>query len=283
MVKYGVYSIKFNIRNEVFMKIGKWFCSLGAALAFLPLFAADPADADPFNGESVKVVFFPFREALIASRIDGVVLKNHFKIGERFKQGDQLVALDDIRFRIELARVEALLKESEAVASFAKTTLANQKDMYEQKMLSELEYKKAQLDVETSAARLLAVKANLKDVQNQLTYCVVSAPFPGRVEEILTRDYETVRGGQPLLRVIDDNRLKAVMFIPVSAMPLMTLGREISVQIPVLNRSAKAVIYEIAPRADHRSGTIEIRAAVDNPDGVFTAGMTGVLNHAQSR
>ncbi len=231
----------------------------------------------------VKVVFFPFREAILASRIDGVVLENNLRIGQRFKQGEVLVRLDDVRFRVELERVQALEKESIALCDFAKETLKAQEDMFKQAMISEIDFKKAKLDVETSAARLLAIRANLKEAQNQLSYCVISAPIAGRIEEIATRSFENLRAGQPLVRIIDDNLLKAVMFVPVSLLEQLKPGTDVDLFCTDTKKAIKGKVYEIAPRADHRSGTIEIHAVVDNRDGGITAGMTGEFSYAGTR
>lgn len=236
---------------------------------------------------AVKVVFFPYREAIIASRIDGVVLKNDLLLGHRFRAGDVLARLDDVRFKIEVERVEALEKEGLAQRDFAREALKNQENLFKQNVTSEIDLKKAQLDVEITAARLQAIRANLREVKNQLSYCVIRAPFAGRIEEIVTRNYETVRGGQPLMRIIDDNHLKAVMFAPVALLGSLKEGQEILIDVPAADHGpgvlAKAAVYEIAPRADHRSGTIEVRALVDNSSGEITAGTTGVFYYAKPR
>ncbi len=235
------------------------------------------------ENEPVKVVFYPFREAILASRIDGVVLENQLQPGQRVQSGEILIQLDDVRFRIEMERVQALEKEAEATHEFAKQTLKVQEEMLKKELLNEIDYKKAQLDVETSAARLLAIKANLKEAQNQLSYCLVKAPFSGRILEIVTRSFETLRAGQPLIHIIDDNQLRAVMFIPVVLLNKLPLGTEIEVKCTQLDKKFKGKIIEIAPKADHRSETIEIHALIDNSDSAITAGMTGEFDYAPYR
>jgi len=239
--------------------------------------------AGPTMQGTAKVVFYPIREAILASRIDGVVLENNLKLGQRFQVGETLVKLDDTRFQVELDRVKALEKESIALSEFAKTALSNQEDLFKQNLLSELDYKKAKLDVETSAARLLAVKANRREAENQLSYCQIKAPFAGRVEEIATRSFETLRAGQPLMRVIDDSQLKALMFVPVFMLDTIKLGSEIELYCSDTKQKVKGVVAEIAPRADHRSGTIEMRAVIDNSNGAITAGMVGEFYYARPR
>ena len=127
------------------------------------------------------------------------------------------------------------------------------------------------------------MKANRAEAQLQIDYCTLKAPFSGRVEEIQTREFENVRAAQPLLRVIDDNELLAVMNIPVSSLESAKPGRKLMLKLGPSSVVREAVVREISPRADHRSDTIEIRALVQNKDGVLTAGMTGVLSDVESK
>ena len=252
-------------------------------LAIFAIFAALPFCSAQDQMETVRVVFFPYREAILASRIDGVVLENNLRIGQRFNKGELLVKLDPTRYLTEIERAKALEAENIALQKFAQEALVVQEDLFKQNMGSELDFKKAKLDVETSAARLKATRINLKDAQDQLSYCEIRAPFSGRIEEIATRSFETLRAGQPLMKVIDDNQLKAAMFVPVDQLSKLKLGTEVAVTCTDTKQTIKGKVFEIAPRADHRSGTIEIHVLVPNENGTITAGMTGEYKYARPR
>ena len=107
----------------------------------------------------------------------------------------------------------------------------------------------------------------------------MKAPFAGKLAEIRTQEYETVRPGQPLFRIIDDNRLLAVMNVPLNDVALTTVGNPVVVSVSGTDRKAKGTVYEVAPQADHRTGTVRIRVLIDNGDGKLRAGMTGELIH----
>ena len=257
----------------------KLFLAVMTAFTLLPF-----AQAADDHMETTRVVFFPYREAILSSRIDGIVLENKLIIGQKFKRGDLLVTLDPTHYQIEIERVNAAIAEQIILHKFAKDALVIQEDLYKQSMTSELEIKKAKLEVDTAEARIKATQVNLKDAQTQLSYCRILAPFDGRIEEINTRSFETLRAGQPLMKIIDDNQLKATMFVPVSMLDKLKPGTEVSVTCtdtkPAL--TLKGVVYEIATHADHRSNTIEIRVLVPNKDGKVTAGMIGEFKYARS-
>ena len=226
---------------------------------FLLLFAA------PAYGEAVKAVLFPFREAVIAARAESTLLPYRFKLGEPFKAGEVLTALDDSRYALEVRRATEQ-------ADFARAVFEDRKQLRAKNFTSDHELKKAEFD-------LSVAESSLADAKLNLSYCIVKAPFAGKLAEIRTQEYETVRPGQPLFRIIDDNRLLAVMNVPLNDVALTTVGNPVVVSVSGMDRKAKGTVYEVAPQADHRTGTVRIRVLIDNGDGKLRAGMTGDLIH----
>lgn len=217
--------------------------------------------------ESVKTVLFPFREAVIAARADSTLLPYRFKLGEAFGEGDVLVTLDDSRYAIEAKRAAEQFE-------FARATYEDRKQLREKNFTSDYELKKAAFDRQIAENDLASARLNL-------SYCTIKAPFAGKIVEIQTREYETVRPGQPLFRIIDDNRLLAVMNVPMDDKTLTSVGSAVSIRIPDCDQTANGTIYEVTPQADHRTGTIRIRVLIDNADGKLRAGMTGELVHGK--
>lgn len=226
---------------------------------FLLLFAA------PAYGEAVKAVLFPFREAVIAARAESTLLPYRFKLGEPFKTGEVLTVLDNSRYVLEVRRATEQ-------ADFARAVFEDKKQLRDKNFTSDYELKKAEFD-------LSVAESSLADAKLNLSYCIVKAPFAGKLAEIRTQEYETVRPGQPLFRIIDDNRLLAVMNVPLNDAALTTVGNPVVVSVSGTDRKAKGTVYEVAPQADHRTGTVRIRVLIDNGDGKLRAGMTGELIH----
>ena len=242
----------------------KRFRILPAALCLAALWPALAAD-DAYRALPVKAVLFPMREAVLSSRIDGVIIRYRFAPGERFKEGEPLLELDRQERENQFKRAAAALKEGRGNLDFARKQLEDFSVLFKESLQSELEVKRKELEAERDNAAL------------QLTYCTLKAPFAGRVEKILTREFETVRNGQPILSIIDDNRLLAVLHLPSADLPKIGLGDPVRLRINETGTVASGVVHEIAARADHRSETFEIKALIDNADHILTAGMSGVL------
>ena len=215
--------------------------------------------------ETIKTVLFPFREAVIAAQAESSLLPYRFKLGEPFKAGEVIVTLDDSRYALEEKRAAGQF-------AFARATYEDRKQLREKNFTSDYVLRKADFDRRTAENDLAKARLNL-------SYCSIKAPFSGKIVEILTREYETVRPGQPLFRMIDDHQLLAIMNVPMTEKKLMTVGSSVSIRFHEQKLIAAGTVYEVTPQADHRTGTVRIRVLVDNAGGRFKAGMTGELIH----
>ena len=247
--------------------------SLFLLLAFLVLPAADMT----YDSLPVKVVLFPFREAILSTQIDGVVVKYNFRGGERFKKSDVLLKLDDKKYNNDLQRMRSLMKEAELNANYTRQKWEDNKRLFKEDLQSEIEVIKSELDAKVGAERYQTAQINYADALLQLAFCTIRAPFDGTVEKLLTREFETVRSGQPLISIIDDNQLLAVMNLPTVELPKIRIGIPVTFKVHENGRVVTGSVFEIAGRADHRSETIEIKVLIDNAEHHFSAGMSGTL------
>ena len=247
--------------------------SLFLLLAFLVLPAADMT----YDSLPVKVVLFPFREAILSTQIDGVVVKYNFRGGERFKKSDVLLKLDDKKYNNDLQRMRSLMKEAELNANYTRQKWEDNKRLFKEDLQSEIEVIKSELDAKVGAERYQTAQINYADALLQLAFCTIRAPFDGTVEKLLTREFETVRSGQPLISIIDDNQLLAVMNLPPAGLPKIKIGIPVTFKVQENGKTVTGSVFEIAGRADHRSETIEIKVLIDNAEHHFSAGMSGTL------
>ena len=237
------------------------------------LTAAEP----DYRSLPVKAVLFPIREATLSTMIDGMIAKYHFRSGERFRKNDVLFRIDDRRYRNELDRAESQIREAALGVRFARQRKEDNERLFKNDLQSELEVQKSRFDYDVALEREQTARVNRDSAALLLQFCVIQAPFDGIVEKLLTREYEMVRSGQPVLSIIDDNQLLAVMNLPSVSLATAKIGLPVTVKIMENGKTVTGTIYEISPRADHRSETFEIKVLIDNRSHIFKAGMSGVL------
>ena len=214
--------------------------------------------------ESVKVVLFPFREAEISSRVDSVLLSCNFRVGEKFKNQAVLIELDSRSAALQVQRTAGQMQ-------FAQFAYQDKKELKSNNLTSDFELKKAEFECQT--AQTAHEEAKLR-----LSYCRIFAPFPGKIVEILKQEHEMVKAGEPLLKIIYDSKLFAVLNLPLNQ--VQPVGTVVAMKLEN-NSIVSGKIYEISPQANHRTGTLRVRVLIDNALGVLRAGMIGEVVNAQ--
>ena len=214
--------------------------------------------------DAVKAVLFPFREAVIASRVESTLQPYRFRIGELFKRDEIITTLDDADYTLKL-------NEKKNQLDFAQAVYKDKKELREKNFASGFELQKAEFDFR------MAENA-FREAELNISRCRIKAPFTGKIVEILTKEYETVRPGQQLFRIIDDTSLLALMNVPLNR--VSPVGATVSLKLDN-GKVVKGKVYEVAPQADHRSGTLRIRVLIENKSGEIRPGMTGELIYAK--
>lgn len=238
----------------------------------LGLFSGDTLDSLP-----VKVVLFPFREAVLSSQLEGVITAQEFRQGEKFKKEDILIKLDDSKYKNELLKAQASLREAQLNITFTEQKAKDNQRLYADGLQSDIELKRSIFEAQLAKERLGIALAGVNDAKRNLALCTIKAPFNGTVETLLARKFETVKGSQPIMGIIDDTKLLAVINLPTKKLASTVRGQKITVKINELGQEVTGTVFEIAGRADHRSETFEVRVLLDNSKSNMKAGMSGVL------
>jgi len=233
--------------------------------------------ADDKYDLQVKVVIFPFRQAVIPALTESRVMKYYFYEGEKFPAGKVLAQLDKTVYKQRLLKIEASLKEAKASLTFANKNAKRAKELFDKGVHGHTEMEKAVLEAEIADAKYLSAKASYIVAERDLALCDIAAPFNGRLVERLVNEYEYVRTGQPLMKIIDDNQLLAVMHLPSSEKNKIKLGQPMTIKIDETKTSHQGKIYKISGVIDPGSRTFEIKVLLDNKKGSLSAGMSGVL------
>ena len=249
----------------------KLTCLIMFSIFALSVFAVD------FEQMPIKVILFPFRKAVISATVDGVVEKHSFREGKSFRKGDLLVSIVAVEYREKLAKAKATCEELKKNRDFLEQLYKGNQKLREKGMFSRMELKKNKTDLDIATARLKAAEAEKKLAERKVDACRITAPFKGRIEEILIQEYEFVRNSEKIISIIDDNRLLAIMHLPEKYNSIIRIGQQLSLKIPSSNKVYNGKVFEKAARINHRSRTFQVKLVLDNSNGELTAGMSGVL------
>ncbi len=201
----------------------------------------------------------------IAPEIAGRIAEIRFQEGERVKQGEILVQLDDALAQAEVAETAARLV-------LAKANFERAETLSKSRNIAERAHDEARANFETArAANELA--------QVRLSKHTIRAPFSGIVGIRTLSPGAFVSTGTALVNLEKIDILKVDFKIPEIYLADVEVGQKVEVRVDALpQRKFEAEIYAIDPMIDVNGRALQIRARLDNPELVLRPGLFARIN-----
>ena len=278
-----------------------WFYTAGLALivALVALAGCSKPHAQPaapaappvsvaaaLEQEVVETVDFPGRiEAVesveVRARVNGYLQAVRFRPGAQVRKGDLLFIIDPRPFEAELARAEATLANTRAQLELARTELARQEQLLAERATSRREYDDAAARLRQFDAQIRANQASVESARLSLAYTRITAPVDGRVGKAEITVGNLVQGEVPnspiLTTVVSMNPVYAAFEADeASYLRFVSSRKNLSVAIGLATEQGfphRGRIDFVDNRVDPQSGTVRMRALLDNKDGRFTPGL----------
>ena len=192
--------------------------------------------------------------AFISPEIGGQIKQVYVKEGQHVRQGQLLISLNSQAVRSQLEELDASLK-------LATTIYEKQKELWEQKIGSEVQYLEAKNKKESLESRIKSVKA-------QLDMTEIKAPFEGIVDEIYLKVGELATPGQRLLDLVNLGQM--IVNAEVSEASIMTVHENdpVTVSLPnISNWTQESRISRKGNIINPANRTFKVEVSLSNPGG----------------
>ena len=230
-----------------------------------------------------------YRMAEVRPQVSGIVHKRLFTEGSEVKAGELLYQIDPATYQATLASAEAALAKSEASEYSARLRSTRYQTLARNKAVSEQEQIDAEASWKQALAEVAAAKAAVQNARINLDYTRVVAPISGRIGKSLVSEGALVTAQQatPLATIQQVDRL--YVDVSQSSNELQQLKRkllskdsgnqeqqktEVKVVLDDNSVYAETGILEFSDvSVDQSTGTVTIRAIIDNPRHELLPGM----------
>lgn len=227
------------------------------------------ADTQDYTGrlEAVEVVD-------VRPRVPGTLLSVHFKPGQQVRQGELLFTLDPAPYETQVNQAQANLAAAQTRKRLAERDQARGRRLIDSKAIAQREFDALDNAAREAAATLKGAQAALAHAQLQLGYTQVRAPIAGRISraEITVGNVLSAGGdAAALTRIVSNDKLYAAFNVDEQSYlriiaPSLRAGQQPGVSVGLANDSAfpyPATIEALDNRMDVRSGTVRVRARID--------------------
>jgi RND family efflux transporter MFP subunit len=219
----------------------------------------------------------------LRSRVAGTLERVHFKEGQRVAKGALLFTIDARPFAAEVERAQAQLASTRTQAELAAAELVRAEKLLPMQAVSLQEVDQLRAAARNSKAAERAARAALASTKLSLAYTRISAPVAGRMSRANITPGNLVGVGEPVLSTLVASDKVQVWFDASEASYLrlaktMRAGASPStVAVGLADEEGfphKATVDFIDNRLNPATGSIRVRATLDNKDGRFVPGLS---------
>jgi membrane fusion protein, multidrug efflux system len=183
---------------------------------------------------------------LVSPKSAGAITAMYVKEGDRVSVGTVIGKIDDsiLRESIEEVKTQLIL---------INTLYEKQKNLWDQKIGTELQYLQAKNNKE-------AVEKKLVTLNTQLSQSKIVSPMAGVVDQVISKVGEMASPGMGVVRVVNLSNLKVSAKVSDTYAASVKQGDEVIVKFPDLKKDLKARISFVGTTVDPLSRTFTIEA-----------------------
>ncbi len=199
----------------------------------------------------------------VSARAMGVITDVFVSAGDAVKKGQVLAQIDD-------QQMQQALKEIQTQIDLATSLFNKQKNLWDQKIGSEVQYLSAKTNKESLENR----KATMIE---QIDMYKITSPIDGSVEDKSVKVGQSVAPGLPLFRIINFFHTKVVADVAESYTARIKKGNDVFVYFPDLGKDIPAKLDFSSKYINPTNRTFSIEINLQPGDIEYRANMIAVI------
>lgn len=190
---------------------------------------------------------------VLNSEFGGTLQQVYVTEGQKVSKGQTLAKIDDGGLGQQLAQLEIQ-------ANLAKTTFERQKNLWDQKIGSEIQFLQAKSSYE-------AQNKAVAQMRSQVSKTLVKAPFSGTIDDIISEKGSVVGPGTPILRIVSLGNMYLEASVPEKNITNVKKGTDVIVDFPILGEKLNTKITQASNYITPENRSFDIQIAVPNKNG----------------
>ena len=201
---------------------------------------------------------------VIYPEFSGILTHVYIKEGQWVNKGQVLAKIDDGGLSQQLAQLNIQVE-------LARTTFERQQRLWDQKIGSEMQYLQAKSNYEAQTQAI-------GQLEQQVAKTIITAPFSGTIDDVLTEQGSVVLPGQtPLMRIVNLNNMYIVTDVPEKYVSTITLNKRVEVEFPVLGKKIDSKVRQVGSFINPSNRTFKVEVAIPNKEKSIKPNLTAKL------
>ena len=200
--------------------------------------------------------------ANISTRVMGRITNIFVKTGDRVNKGQLLASVWDEDIKAKRAQTDAMIAEAEGAYATALKDYDRFNNLYKQQSATAKELDNVTLQYNSAKARVAAARQMRSEVNANLSYSSLTAPFSGVVTQKLAEVGSIANPGMPILTIEQDGIFQVSASIAESDISSIHLGDVAAIQIKSTGKNFDGKIIQINPSSQFTGGQYIVKISI---------------------
>jgi RND family efflux transporter MFP subunit len=213
------------------------------------------------------------KSATLSTRMMGFVSKFSVEIGDKVSKGQLLININSSDLIAKKAQITAKINAAESSFNNAKKDFERYTSLFNQQSASQKELDDMSTRYEMTKAGLVAAKEMKNELQAQLAYTSIKAPFDGIITQKFIKEGNMANPGMPLLAIENMSNFQIITTVSETDINKISKDSKAHIIIKSLNKTVAGKIVAISNSAKNSGGQFSVKVALESTDTKILPGM----------
>lgn len=224
----------------------------------------------------------------LVARVNGTLQTSYLVPGAKVKKGDLIFVIEPTTYQDNVKQAEAQLTTAKAQSAYAESNYQRMQEAVKSGAVSQIQLLEAEATAKQMVASIQTAEAALSTAKTNLSYCYIRAPFDGSVTRASYDVGNYISGAAQavtLATLYKDDIMYANFNIEENQLMIMQmsstknqLADNLKNKIAIKAGDTGMLLYEgtldyLSPNVDLSTGTLNLRAVINNPKGELKSGL----------
>lgn len=219
----------------------------------------------------------------LSTRMMGYVEKVHVNVGDQVRKGQLLLSISNSDLQAKKGQVNAGITEATVAFNNAEKDYNRFKNLFADNSASQKELDDITANYEMAKARLESAKQMKNEINAQLAYTNITAPFNGVITQKSVKAGDMANPGMSLMSIEAPKNFEVMAMVPETEVSQIKEGAEVNVLVKSINKTLKGKVLEVSSSSKHTGGQYLAKISLDKTDANILSGMFATVQFPVER
>lgn len=206
------------------------------------------------------------QSAMISTRMMGYITGVHVRVGDAVKEGQLLFSISSADIAAKKAQTEAAIAQADAAFQNAEKDYERYKTLFKNQSASAKELENMELQYNGAKAALQAARQMRNEVEAQMSYTNVRAPFSGVVTQKMMDVGNMASPGMPVVAIEGKGSLRISASVQEADIAALKPGTAALITIAAARKVVKGTVTEVSASSQYSGGQYPVRISIPAAD-----------------